>query len=343
MSEVVLGLATMGAGLGMPGSSLPNLLNKCYNLVDRIIIVDGAMQKLQAKVIYSNYPKVEVIDNPWKGSLKEQYNLIVSRLNPGDWWVMLDDDETPSPGLESLIHKGLKEMKDPRIKAISTPRVTAFTEDGQNFYAGEYIPTPLVYRGPGVAGPRSHIFRIDPTMNMMHSPAGRHVVPYFSDPDSHVYLVHNEVGPIFHTHLKAPELYVYNDCVKALFDTDIKTPAIHNEYRMMMQHNKIFTAEDFEYKTGPFCSNKERVDQSFLDFCLKYRKHGAPEGRLFIWYYNICNPDENPVPEQDWTASLKLVLNDNWRRIYLEHKSRNATHYRVETSYYTKGIGEITL
>lgn len=343
MNKLVLGLATMNAGYDMPGSSITTLLQNttCF---DQVIAVDGKLNSLGIS-LYNKY-NIHYISNPWKGSLKEQYDILLTHLNEGDWWVMLDDDELPSYGLLKfldLARKAIAIGKHPlsvitnqnvdNVKSISTPRLTCFTEDGIHFFPGEEIPhTGFTVN---VAGPRAHIFKVDKSMKMMASRAGRHVVPYYAEPDSSVLL---DLQGIFHYHLKAPELYVYNDCVKPILDDDIKDSKIRQEYRDMLYRNNIFNAEQFYIKTVT-----KKVNQEFIDFCYKYRTHGAPEGRLFIWYFNILHPELNQVPEQNWTASLKLVLNYNWRYTYLQNKKRNNFIKANQPLSYIKAKGEITL
>lgn len=337
MNKVVLGLATMDAGRGMPGSSLHTLLNTCAKVFKKIIIVDGQPSSFSYSW-YKQFPNVTVLNNLWAGSLKAQYDVLVKHLDPGDWWVMLDDDELPSLQLLQLISvmqynldqgkHALNNIVSPENNTIYTPRITCFTEDGVNFYPGEELPSnpPKV----GQAGPRAHIFLYNDKLKMMHSPAGRHVVPYHEH-GSRIYI---DSAP--HLHLKAPEMYVYNDCVKALLDHDIKNTFIEQEYRAILNDCDIVDGNTFMEKT-----QKREVTKDFENLCLKYRTHGAPEGRLFIWYYNILHPELNPVPEQDWTASLKLVLNENWRRIYIRNKAEGKPI--VSDITYPRGNGRITL
>lgn len=328
MSKIVLGLATMNAGINMPGSSLVNLITKSKKSFDRIICIDGNLEQNGIDLYRSL--DIDYYSSPWTGSLKAQYSLLLSHLEPGDLWVMLDDDEAPSEGLLSLL-PSLKE--DNQFKYYATPRITCFSEDGYNFYMGEQIPTRTNSHGDGIATPRTHIYKITSDLQMMASPAGRHVVPYYNDSNP-AYICN---GSAYHMHFKAPELYVYNDCVKALFDHDIKDPDIEHEYRKMMHNNKITDGTSFLRVT-----KEGTVDTAFTDFCVKYMTHGAPEGRLFIWYYNICHPKLNPFPDQDWTASLKLVLNRNWRKTYIAN--RDSYHCtQVVTTSYPKGIGKITV
>jgi hypothetical protein len=244
---------------------------------------------------------------------------------------MLDDDEYPS---ESLLRLLPTLLHDTRYSYFSSPRVTAFSEDGKTFYFGEEIPTRKNPQGPGIAGPRVHIYRITPDLQMLASKAGRHVVPYYADrPPANIV----GDGDIFHAHFKAPEMYVYNNCVKALFDNDIQNPQIEQEYRQMMASNNIVDGKTFVDIT-----TSGKVNQQFIDFCMKYRGAGAPEGRLFVWYYNICHPNLNPHPEMDWTYNLRIVLNDNWRNIFLKNK-KEQNSIEVDLTPFPKGIGKITI
>lgn len=356
MGQLVLGLATMNAGLGQPGSSLKNLLEYKY-CFDKIICVDGSLQN-DGREIYSQYGVDLIISNPWKGSLKEQYDFITTHLKPGDWWVMMDDDEIPSEGLAQLFQKmqtNLERLVHPlsgminnpdKIKAISTARVTCFTEDGENFYPGEHVPTMHNMRQPGVAGPRPHIFLYDEGLRMMHSPAGRHVVPYH--PDAPPIYLYSE--SIYHMHLKAPEMYVFNDCVKAIKDDDIKDPDIRREFREVIKSNGITNEKEFMDKTLA-----GDVNGAFIDFCMKYSDRGAPEGRMFIWYYLIAHPDKNPYRSYikinnsntpyNWKEALRLILNDNWRATYCANRHATLGHIKgYPLTPYPKGgrPGDIT-
>lgn len=339
MSKLILGIATMNAGLDMPGSSLRDLLD-FKNVFDEVICIDGSLTE-EGQAIYKQ-AGVSYYSNAWTGSLKRQYDLLLTYMNEGDWWVMLDDDEVPANGLTELFILMKKNLRmgmpalsgvlGDNVVALSTPRVTCFTEDGSKFYEGEYPPIDYMQKKSGDAGPRAHIFKITKDLTMLSSPAGRHVVPYHKE-GVHVYLTGKG---LYHRHLKAPEMYVYNDCVKALFDHDIKNLLIEKEYRTMMYLNRITDGKSFIEIT----KNKQ-VNQEFLDFCIKYKDHGAPEGRLFIWYYNILHPELNPYPEQNWTSSLKKVLNDNWRKVYVENKTKGNYILTGSTTKYPMGKGSI--
>jgi hypothetical protein len=141
---------------------------------------------------------------------------------------------------------------------------------------------------------------------------------------------------------------VFNDCVKALYDEDIKDKVIHEAYRGL----QIGSSEDFLYRTV----SQDVINDPISEFALRYKNHGAPQGRVFIWIYNILHPELNPFPEQDWTESLKKVLNDNWRKTYVYNRNldqngpsgnymmdTNAV-YRVDNlSHYFKGKGSIEI
>ena len=339
MSKLVLGIATMNGGYGMPGAALKETL-KCMPYVHKVVIVDGALGDEGREFYKENCPDAVIVDSPWAESLKVQYDALLKHMDDGDWWLMLDDDEVTSWGLNQFLLSMKMRLDDdkpaidnPDVFSLSTPRVTSFPdpECPAKYYMGEEVPVSSGQTGPNVAGPRAHIFKVCPEMQMMHSKAGRHVVPYYPNRAA-AYLVGED---IFHAHLKAPELYVYNDCVKAMFDDDIKDPAISQEYRDMLNHCGIKTSKDFTVIT-----TKGQVTQEFKDFCLKYRGYGAPEGRLFIWYYNICHPELNPT-NQTWTDSLKLVLNENWRKTFKLNKLLNQYHEVSYVTPYPSGHGEI--
>lgn len=375
MPDLVLGIATMNAGYGMPASSLNNLLDYMNNQVDKIIIIDGLMSPL-AEEYYTEKQReffntqLIYLSNPWTGSLKAQYDLLLTHLNDGDWWIMLDDDEMPSSGLMTLLNNIKNNLTSNRpafsgmlpntVLSVATPRITCFPNTKNKtpllgnfidkgaifldsiltYYQGELAPSSPsdFYPNSPYARPRAHIFCIHPAMRFMASPAGRHVVPHYPGIPNSFYAI---LDPrINHYHLKAPEMYVYNDCVKAIYDNDIKDQNISNEYRNMLKSNGIYTDIDF-YRTA---LSDAPLNDKFYEFCIKYKDHGAPEGRLFIWYYNICHPEKNPFPLQDWTASLKKVLNENWRKTYLDHYNNKSHIARVDrVTWYPIGKGEITL
>jgi len=343
MGKLILGLATMNAGLRMPGASLTNLL-AYKDVFDHVICIDGALDE-EGKHLYSKYPdNLTYVDSRWYGSLRVQYNELLSRMSPGDWWVMLDDDEVPSEGLieffkfmRTNLQAGKPAMQgflSESVKSIATPRVTCFTEDGLNFYPGETLKEDGKEDRASDAGPRTHIFYVDKDIKMMGSPAGRHVVPYYENSA----VIQMSGKNLCHFHLKAPEMYVYNDCVKAIFDHDIKNKTIEEHYISVLKENKIFNGEDFISVT-----KRKDLTKSFTDFCIKYKDNPAPEGRMFIWYYNIMHPELNPYPEQDWTQSLKKVLNPSWRKVYLDNKNNNNVISLQEITPYPKAKGSITV
>ena len=353
VKEVKLGITTMNAGEGMPGSCLKTLLFRHADMFRTIIVVDGERTD-EAEQYYDTFDNIKVIWNSWTGSLRQQYDLMLKEFEQGDWWLMLDDDELPLPQLCNLVtqmqsnldndnHALYKIVRDSyeQVNTVLTPRVTYFTESDKTYFAGEYFPDEELNQ-ECTAGPRANIFYVSEDLKMMSSPAGRHAVPYYN----HGTRIYAAGAP--HIHLKAPEQYVYNDCVKAIQDHDIKDVNIEKEYHKVLKDSNITNGQDFITIT-----EQGEVSQSFKDFCLKYVHHGAPEGRLFIWYYNILHPKENPIPEIDWTASLKKVLNNNWRRIYLENKNKwalekdTSDHRFVSipehVSFYHRADGKIEL
>ncbi|MHA2064432.1 MAG: hypothetical protein ACXABY_08640 [Candidatus Thorarchaeota archaeon] len=348
MGKLTLGIATMEAGLGMPGSAFRELMEYCIGTVDKVIVVDG-QPSWRAEQYYKRVTAfdLKVIYSPWTGSLKKQYDLMLDEMEDGDWWVMLDDDEIPSPKLCELLAAISNNLRNnapglwdivPLGTGVSsqitilTPRVTYFTEDGKSFYPGEIFPTKEMPQGLGIAGPRHHIFSIvKDKLRMMNSPAGRHVVPFYPEGEQIFF------PEMYHMHLKAPEQYVYNDCVKAMFDQDIKDPVAANEYALALSESGIHTEQEFLFKTATM-----DVSQSLLDFAVQYRRRGIPEGRVFMWLYNILHPELNPSPEQDWTASLKLLLNDNWRQTYVKNKEEGKhCYYTNKLTPYFMADGEI--
>lgn len=344
MSNIILGIATMGCGSTMPGATLVDTLKGC-EIFNKVILIDGDYSEPKKEALYWNLKNkgipidnITVVNSPWRGSLKAQYDELFTHLTPGDWWVMLDDDEVLSPGLLSELKAvgslNMLELTHGK-RSIATARVTSFClNGGYHYYNGEEIPSTYQDLGrPGVAGLRTHIYQYNKDIQMMCSPAGRHVVPYYPG-EQPVAIVHSS---IYHTHLKAPELYVINDCHKALHDHDIKDPLIEAEYRAIMKAINVSSINDL--------LELDRKDTRKLqEFALKYKDHPAPEGRLFILLYNILDIAPNPIPEKDWTDSLKKVLNFNWRYNYIKNMSNklyyDADYYRCRYPY---AKGDITL
>lgn len=335
MSRVVCGIATMKAGKAQPGSSLSTVLSKLNAFVDEVIIVDGdptaTKEDYRHVLPGGTSTKYTLVFKEWTGSLMAQYVEILDRMKEGDWWLMLDDDEIPSVPLLYTLNDISKlktgDLIDNKFRMISTPRITLLTDGNitthltpdtsyYTFFPLEKEPSKEIPNGPGIAGPRLHIFQYSKDLKFMMSPAGRHVVPYYLDQSLHGYIL----AP--HYHLKSPHMYVYNDCVKAILDRDIKDEKIHNEYISMLHKNDIYSATDFYNAT---ISNT--VDQDFKDFCIAYKDHGAPQGRVFIWYYNILYPDSNPFPnDNSWKRALPKILSQSWRNVYTKSQNDGYTY-----------------
>jgi hypothetical protein len=323
--NTVLGIVTMNAGDGMPGACLRQTLVDNSAWFNRTIVVDGALTE-EASKFYDTIRNITVIDSPWEDDLLTQLLLITNSCDIGDWWMMLDDDETLSRSLGSIIGKapGLEDITE-----ILTPRITCINENGGNrFYPADGSATEFFkeeYKTPNYL--RNHFVKITRDLAFSSASGGHHCVPYHREYAKKIMTAHP------HYHIKAPEQYVVADCQKSMRDPmhERFTQKEANEYTELLHKNNIDSYQSYRDSVD----NATWSDE-FVNWATDHRYINTPVSRPYFWYCLMANPDLNPAKDFTWERAVEMLLSDVWRD-NMRYAKRDGAFLEMEVTPYTKG------
>jgi hypothetical protein len=321
IENITLVTVTMNAGKDMPGSCLPYALLKHYPHFKNIIIVDGSLSK-ESKEYYSVFPNVKVIDNPWKESLLEQLKLAASNIDDDKWFLMIDDDEFLGDALIDVLKKVDRSDSLNKLTDIIIPRLTFIKTDSSGFYSMDTPTNDYNLPIKDINLGRRCLFKVKDLK--YHHAYGRHVVPYHDNP---------LIGgvPYGHVHLKTPELYIINDCLKSRIDPihERLTEKQAKEYLYLLDKEGIDSTKT--YKESVY---KGTWSKDLKDWAIEHRNINTPVSRPYMWYFLIHNQDQNPDASFTKSKAIDMILNDTWKQNLISSRKEKALDIPV-TSYET--------
>jgi glycosyltransferase involved in cell wall biosynthesis len=306
MSVTILTM-TMGAGKGIPGSTIRYALRHNFSQFERVIVVDGALDE-ESKEFYGQFKNVQVIDSPWTDSYVSQYQKAIDELKDGDWAIWLDDDEILSEELKkALLDEKSFEFLGRHVDVIKLPCVLHLTDDGNSYYAAEPEPKK-VYKNQWT---KNIVFKKNEGLWLRHF--GSHVIPE-NKSGRYQYLEF----PYFH--MKSLESFVYNDVWQAFLSPPGQSYSPEETVKF-----KMFTAcykSTKEFKTA---TRKGTWPPTLKKFAWDHRaEYNRPISRL-AWVYWIL--EGHLMPHKDdsmlWSNVKHHVLSPETMAIYEENKAQN--------------------
>lgn len=307
MKEATILTMTMGAGKGIPGSTIRHALRHNFSEFERVIVVDGAIDE-ESKEFYAQFKNVKVIDSPWKDKYADQYQKAIDQLNEGDWAIWLDDDELLSKEL-SVILKDTNSLGflSKNIDIVRLPCVLHLTENGKDYYPAESPPQKTFHN----QWTKNILFQKNEGLWLHHF--GSHVVP---NNRSGRY----EYVPLPYFHMKSLESFVYNDVWQAFLSPAGQGYTPEEVAKFKMFTNCYKTTKEFKNAT-----KKGTWPPPLKKFAWDNRhQYDRPISRL-AWTYWIL--EGNLMPERDdfmeWENVKKYVLSAGSMKIYEKNKKEN--------------------
>ncbi len=298
----------MNAGDNIKGSIIKWNLKKHAHLFEKIIIVDGCLTE-QAKIFYSQFNNLEVVDSPWCDDYAGQYKKGIERLNNNQWFLWLDCDESLSPGLITFICDN-DWVNDPDL-VYKIPCVLLISEDNKKYYAAE-PPPPSSKDYNGKYWTKNILVKKDKTLSL--SFRGSHVIIYHNNDHQHQ---RQKYIPYNYTHFKTLQSFCENDVFQAFLDPLAQQYSAQDASRYRLYTSKYKTTKEFKKATldGTWPAPLQKFAWE------KRHVYNNPVSRLAWTYYILCG---HAMPEVDplmtWDNVKQHIQSPENMAIYEQNK-----------------------
>ena len=275
---------------------LARLLGACFGYVDTIRVCDGGGDKATQEVckLYD----AEYVFRPWDDRFDAQDNILLDRAEPGEWILIMDDDELPSQPLLRKMRLLIRRAETLDRNMISLPCLLIL-DDKPQCSLNRFITE--VRNGTRSPFRKYWLFEFDDSVRSYGS-------PHRNIESNSKWRVLDQPYPYYH--IKTRRSFILNDCVHAVINPicqgyteqqAFELNAIRNEIGWRSSRDVIPT---LEFGT---------VTDSLREFMRKYKDEvHRPISRWFWAYYFLLKREPIEISESDpsYLAYVKYMTSD---------------------------------